>query len=268
MELFVRKYGNAPQHLIILHGMYGSGDNWTSIARNLSDGFTVHLPDLRNHGRSPHSPDHTYELLAEDIYEFVTGQRIERFYLAGHSMGGKTAMFFARQHPEMLIKMAAIDISPRTYHQLNQLSEQTIFHLNLISYLIRCNVEKAHNYAEAASILSEGVPSQRMVQSLLKNLEKTGDGMMWRINIEALKDNIYAMGDGLDPDDFIDRKIAVPTLFLRGLKSNYLPVEDEKLIHFIFSNARIVNVPEASHWMHTEQPEAIVTELRHFFSED
>jgi len=91
---------------------------------------------------------------------------------------------------------------------------------------------------------------------------------MWRINIEALKDNIYAMGDGLDPDDFIDRKIAVPALFLRWLKSNYLPFEDEKLIQFIFSNARIVNLPEASHWMHTEQPEAIVKELRHFFSED
>jgi len=248
--------------------MYGSGDNWTCIAKNLSEGFTVHLPDLRNHGRSPHSPDHTYELLAEDVYDYATAQRIDRFYLAGHSMGGKTAMFLAWRHPEMLIKMAAIDISPRTYHQLNQLSEQTIFHLNLISYLIRCKVEKAHSYAEAASILSEGVPSQRMVQSLLKNLEKTVEGMKWRINIQALKDNIYAMGNGLDPDDFIDKKIAIPTLFLRGMKSNYLPFDDEKLIHFIFSNARIVNVPEASHWMHTEQPEAIVAELSHFFTED
>ena len=90
MKLFFRKFGNGPA-LIILHGLYGSSDNWVTIARDLADTFTVYLPDQRNHGQSPHNDRHDYGSMTGDLLELADDLRLEKFFLAGHSMGGKTA---------------------------------------------------------------------------------------------------------------------------------------------------------------------------------
>ena len=111
MKLFFRKYGNGPP-LVILHGLYGSSDNWVTIAKILSDSFTVYLPDQRNHGQSPHSDIHDYDSMRDDLLEFVRDQSINKFFLAGHSMGGKTAIAFALKWPEMLNGLLIADISP------------------------------------------------------------------------------------------------------------------------------------------------------------
>jgi len=111
MKLFFRKYGEGPP-LIILHGLYGSSDNWATIAKNLSDSFTVYLPDQRNHGQSPHSDIHDYDSMREDLYELATDLTLKKFFLAGHSMGGKTAISFALKYPEMLNGLLIADISP------------------------------------------------------------------------------------------------------------------------------------------------------------
>jgi pimeloyl-ACP methyl ester carboxylesterase len=101
MKLFYRKYGNGPA-LIILHGLFGSSDNWVTIAKKISDKFTVYLPDLRNHGNSPHSDEQDYNLMRDDLHELVTDLNLKKFFLAGHSMGGKVAISFAIRWPEML----------------------------------------------------------------------------------------------------------------------------------------------------------------------
>src|SRR5512133_2376601 len=111
MKLFCRKYGNGPP-LIILHGLFGSSDNWVTIAKNLSDSFTVYLPDQRNHGQSPHSDVHDYDSMRDDLFELVNDLSLKKFFLAGHSMGGKTAISFALKWPEMLNGLLIADISP------------------------------------------------------------------------------------------------------------------------------------------------------------
>src|SRR5674536_156004 len=113
MKLFYRKYGNGPP-LIILHGLYGSSDNWITIAKSLSDSFTVYLPDQRNHGRSPHSPIHDYDSMRDDLFELANDLKLKKFFLAGHSMGGKTAISFAIKWPEMLDGLFIADISTFT----------------------------------------------------------------------------------------------------------------------------------------------------------
>jgi len=111
MKLFCRKYGNGPP-LIILHGLFGSSDNWVTIARGMSDRFTVFLPDQRNHGSSPRSNVHDYESLSNDLKELADDLRLDKYFLAGHSMGGKTAVSFACKWPERLSGLLVADISP------------------------------------------------------------------------------------------------------------------------------------------------------------
>src|SRR5512140_483624 len=113
MKLFYRKYGNGPP-LVILHGLYGSSDNWGTVAKKLSDSFTVILPDQRNHGQSPHSTVHDYDSMRDDLYELVKDLKVKKFFLAGHSMGGKTAISFAVRWPELLNGLIIIDVSPFT----------------------------------------------------------------------------------------------------------------------------------------------------------
>ena len=111
MKLFYRKYGAGPS-LIILHGLYGASDNWATIAKNLSERFTVYVPDQRNHGNSPHSDIHDYDSMRDDLYELAGDLKLKKFFLAGHSMGGKTAIAFAVKWPEMINGLLIADISP------------------------------------------------------------------------------------------------------------------------------------------------------------
>lgn len=264
MKLFSRIVGNRSDHLIVLHGLYGSGDNWLSIARKLSNTFTVHLPDMRNHGKSPHHYSHTYHDMVNDVIEYANTQQLETFYLAGHSMGGKTAMFLAALHPDRVKKLIVLDISPRNYHYLNDASQHTLFHMNLISFLINSGLESAKSLSEADAILAQGIEDQRLRRFMLKNVFKSGNTLRWRLNLDALLNNLNNILSGLNPDDFIDKKISLPTLFLRGTLSDYLPENDRKLIDFIFDNAAIVDIEGAGHWLHAENPNAVIRNIALF----
>src|SRR5437588_3583269 len=114
MELNFRRYGDG-EALIILHGLFGSLDNWHSISLKLAEQFQVFAVDQRNHGRSPHSAEMDYPVMAEDLLEFMHRQRLTRAHVLGHSMGGKTAMQFALAHPESVAKLIVADMAPRLY---------------------------------------------------------------------------------------------------------------------------------------------------------
>ena len=118
MKLFFRKYGESGPPLIIVHGLYGSGDNWVTIARELAEKFEVYVVDQRNHGQSPHSETHDYPAMREDLREFMDDQGIERAVFIGHSMGGKTIMSFAVEWPERVASLISVDIAPKTYSNL------------------------------------------------------------------------------------------------------------------------------------------------------
>jgi esterase len=249
--------------VVILHGLYGSGESWIRVAGILEAKYKVYLPDLRNHGKSFHHPSHTYNELAEDVKIWADNLGLKRFYLVGHSMGGKTAMFFANKYPEMIEKMIIADISPRSYSALMDHVESIQFHLNLINMMKTLPIETFSSYKIAAAHISNYDENIRNI--VLKNLRKENGRMFWKMNVDAIFNNLPEIMDGLNPDDFIDRKIGTPTLFLKAELSNYMTDQDKKLIDFIFTKANVEIVPAASHWLHYEQPEEVAGRIGRFF---
>ncbi len=244
--------GSSHKNLIILHGLYGGADSWIRVANDLSDYFTIHLLDLRNHGNSFRSDIHTYSAMADDVKVYMDAKEIDSAYFIGHSMGGKILMNFAVLHSRMVMKMVVADISPRSNMALQDFDSTSNFHLNLLSLMKSLDLSKFNDYR---AISKELVNRNEQVRNvILKNIAKTDSGFVWKINVEALLNNLPEIMEGLDPDNFIDTKIHTETLFLKAENSNYITKTDIKLIDFIFDSYRIVNIPNAGHWVHYDNP--------------
>ena len=114
LELNYKEFGQG-EPLIILHGLFGTLDNWQTIAKKLAEHYTVFIVDQRNHGRSPHHADFNYQLMAEDLRDFMEARWAYQATVIGHSMGGKTAMQFALTYPDMVEKLVVVDIGPQQY---------------------------------------------------------------------------------------------------------------------------------------------------------
>ncbi len=242
--------------LIILHGMYGSSDSWMRIAKSLQEHYEVHLPDLRNHGDSFHHPSHTYDEMSEDVRRYMEHHNLEKAVVCGHSMGGKTAMFFAAKYPDLCEKLVIADMSPRDYRELADYSPKINFHLNLISIFRSLDPNKYSTYKDFAKDLPVREEPGRSL--ILKNLKKTEGRLEWQLNVDAIFNNMDNIFEGLNPDDFIDQKIRVPALFIRGEESDYISSNDVKLISFIFSDVQIKTIANAGHWLHIEQTEDLL----------
>lgn len=233
------------QPLLILHGLLGSGDNWQTIGKILSEHFTVYLIDQRNHGRSPHSPDFNYRLLTEDLAGFVAEHRIERPILLGHSMGGKTIMNFAVSHPTLPDKIIVVDIMPKQY----EAHHQPVFDgLNAIP------LQTLQSRKEADEILSKYVSVLAERQFLLKNLAHGSNGYQWRANLKSLYENLPAVNEGL----VYSGKFSGPSLFVVGARSNYYKEGDEKIVEEYFPNAAWKTF-DAGHWVQAEKLTELVS---------
>lgn len=255
MKLFYRKYGSGPS-LVILHSLYGSSDNWITVARKISSSFTVYVPDLRNHGQSPHSSDHNYNLLSLDLFEFAEDLKIEKFILAGHSMGGKVAVNFALNWPERINSLIVIDISPFSVANYNNVYMQhreileTVLSIKPVEFSSRSDVEK---------LLTKKISSEKIRGLILKNLQRTDKGSFeWKLNAKALLDNLDNIMDGIRrPVQDITPVTGFPVTFVKGEESDYLQLVELKEIQKIFPAAEIINVKNAGHWIHAERPDAI-----------
>ncbi|HXK80995.1 MAG TPA: alpha/beta fold hydrolase [Bacteroidales bacterium] len=267
MKLHCQQIGSDNKTIIILHGLYGSGDNWMSIAKKFSDNYTVLLPDMRNHGKSPHSDIHNYHVMVEDIRELMAERNIVKAHIIGHSMGGKTAMFFTVKYPELVDKLVIVDIAPSETTKLIEESSHALFHLNLINSLLNIEIDKASNLKEAKDLLANEIDDKRLIGFLLKNTTKSNGKYHWQMNLDAFLHNLPEIMEGLNIDDFIDRKINTSTLFLKGSNSDYIDNKDYKHIDFIFTNSKIKVISGAGHWMHAEQPAAIEESILSFFNE-
>ena len=260
MELFFRKYGQGPP-LIIIHGLYGSSDNWVSIGRKLAENFEVFIIDQRNHGRSPHSKDHNYQLLKEDLREFMDSQSIEKAIIIGHSMGGKTAMFFAADYPERISRLIVADISPKSYKSTN--SNQLFAHNNIIRAMYNIDFYGITSRDEVDEILSKSIPEIRVRQFLLKNVKRSKNNEYgWSLNIRAIKYELSNIMEGLD--DKQGEITGFPVLFLKGENSEYIQDEDRKAIRNIFPFTDIETIPNAGHWLHAEQPGIFIQKVTDF----
>lgn len=228
---------------VILHGFLGMSDNWKTLGSQFSEqGFQVHLVDQRNHGRSFHADAFNYEVLAEDLKQYCDANNLSDIVLLGHSMGGKTAMLFATEYPEIVSKLLIADISPRFY---------PVHHDGILSGLSALDFDVLKSRGEADKVLSDYVTEIGTRMFLLKNLYWVEKGQLGlRINLEVLKNEVGEVGESLPSYARFDKD----TLFLRGDRSEYIGVGDEAIIKNHFSKSEIVTISNAGHWLHAENP--------------
>lgn len=226
--------------LLILHGLFGLGDNWITLGRKFSEHFEVHLIDLRNHGRSFHHDLMDYEIMSNDLLNYCNFYNLEQVNIIGHSMGGKVSMYFAIQHPKMLEKLIVADIAPKTYPNRHQFIFDA---LDLVEFT------KVKTREELSEILSKTIDNQGIVSFLLKNVyHKTPSELDWRFNKSALKKNYNLINEILPAFSSYDKE----TLFLKGEKSDYILPTDENIIKSHFPKAKIETISNAGHWLHVE----------------
>lgn len=250
MKLNFKKSGSGPP-LVILHGLFGSLDNWFSIAKELVEHYTLYLVDQRNHGDSPHASDWNYEVMVEDLRELLDAEGLEKIFLMGHSMGGKTAMNFAIAYPERVEKLIIGDIAPRHY---------PIHHQRILEGLTALNLHTLQSRKEADEHLATYIPEIGVRQFLLKSLGRSAEGFVWKINLPVIVANIENVGEALAEGS----RYEGPSLFLGGATSDYILPSDLATIQAHFPNYEWVSIPDAGHWLHAEQPQAVVKAIRRF----
>jgi len=267
MKLFHRKYGTSGPPLIIVHGLYGASDNWVNIARELAGSYEVFVVDQRNHGASPHSKEHNYEVMMEDLKEFMDDQQLEKAILLGHSMGGKTIMFFAERYPERVSSLIVVDIAPIPYHDLAVTSHIAGNHSKMIDAMLELKLSTIESREEASRALAVKIGSERIRMFLLKNLTRGEDKQFkWKINLSVLKDNLSAILEGLDIDTIRSNGgiTGFPVLFISGEESDYIKAEDHTTIKTVFPTAEIVFIKNSGHWVHAEQPALLIKNINYF----
>jgi len=244
MKLFYRHYG-AGRPLIILHGIFGISDNWVSFARQISEHYEVYIPDQRNHGHSPHNPAFNFFALCEDMNEFIGEHNIQNPIILGHSMGGKVAMRFALENPDISRALIIADISLRKYPRRHH-------HLDMIDAMLTVDLENAQSREEIEEWLKPRISEDRVRQFAMKNLyrRERGGHFAWRLNLEAIN---QGMEDIIEPvtSTTIFKK---PALFVRGGNSDYVKYEDFDQIYRNFPRADIKTIEGAGHWLHADKP--------------
>jgi esterase len=246
--------GEKKKDLVILHGLLGSADNWQTLAKQYALEFRVHLVDARNHGRSPHSQDHSYELMASDLLKYLNDHSIEKVCLLGHSMGGKTVMLFAENHPDRVSKLIIADISPKEY---------TPHHKPIFQALQSTNPAIANTRDEVLNVLESKLGQDKvMIPFLMKNLrrEKSG-GYSWRFNIEVLSNTLSGITKRIALS-----KNTIPTLLIYGALSGYVRSEDLAELEELYLQFESVCLENSGHWLHAQEPELFLESTTEFLN--
>jgi esterase len=243
MKLAYREFGTG-QALIILHGLFGQSDNWNTLAKAFAEkGYHVFTLDQRNHGLSPHSTVWDYIAMADDLKEFIDEHHLHNPILLGHSMGGKTLMFFELNYPGLASKLIIADIAAREY---------PAHHAEVLAALHAVDFDFVKTRKEAETILNEYIKDFGTRQFLLKNIywkDSQNNEMAWRFNLNVITDNYDNVR--VPVPSF---KSAIETLIVRGENSNYIGESDLEDFKVRFANAKYVTINGAGHWVHAEKP--------------
>ena len=255
MLLNHKTFGN-PLHeaLIIIHGMFGTLDNWQTVAKLLSERYYVIIVDLRNHGRSAHSDEFSYPIMAQDIRELMDELILRQAHIVGHSMGGKVAMQLALTTPEYVDKLVITDIAPKTYAG---------HHGEVFKAMFAIDPSALQSRQEAEEILKTHLPNDPATQQfILKNLvldRETGK-YAWRMNLPVIYSHYaHILGHEDTPAVFVGE-----TLFVRGELSGYVSDADFEKCKQNFPKAELITIPRAGHWVHADQPLLFVEAVLNF----
>ena len=252
--IFSRVYGKGAP-LVIIHGLFGMSDNWNTLGKRFAEKFNVHIVDLRNHGRSFHSNDFSYNFMAEDIEKYIHSLNLDSPIIIGHSLGGKVGMNLALRSNIKFRKLIVVDIAPKKY--------SVDFHKNILEFLSSISIKEFSSRVQIDELLSSEIKDFSVRQFLMKNLYRdTKKEFNWRFNIMVLKEKL----DKISGIDFLDKKINIPTLFLSGERSNYINEDDKQLISNYFDNYQIYTIENSGHWIHAEQPELFYNSVMSFIN--
>ena len=257
MKLFFRTIGEGTP-LIILHGLWGASENWLPIAHLLEDKFQVILPDVRNHGQSPHDETMNYEVMSNDVIELVENLKLPvRPHIVGHSMGGKIVMALLLKRPELVNKAVVVDIAPVSYSQRDGGS-----HNRIIDFMANFDLSRLHSREEVKEAIQQHFRTERSQQLFLKNIKKTSFGFEWKINHRVISkhfDEISGCPSSL-PNSTYDKEI----LFIKGEQSNL--ITGIECLQKEFPAAHLVELPQCGHWIHSEQPEKLAQAIKNFLA--
>ncbi|WP_206051821.1 alpha/beta fold hydrolase [Nocardioides ferulae] len=254
-DLHTTEVGDAGEPVVFLHGLFGQGKNFTTIAKALQPELRSLLVDLPNHGRSSWTDHFSYQetadLVADELRAgFAASGPV---HLVGHSMGGKVAMVLALRHPELVDRLVVVDISPSGGRGTDEFE-------HLLDSLSALDLSVVARRSDADEALAGPIPDERVRGFLLQNLRSGREGFHWRANLELLRRELPAIGGFPELDGCFDR----PTLWLAGERSPYVRPENEPEMRRLFPRTTLVTVKGAGHWVHSEQPETVVTALRTF----
>jgi len=230
--------------VVILHGLLGLSDNWVTFGRQLALDFEVFVPDLRNHGQSPHDPVFNFPVLVEDLHELIEDQGLKKVNLIGHSLGGKTAMFFALDYPDLLDKLVVVDIALRRYYP-------NLEYKILVDAMMEVDFSSARSRSDVDRQLKQTVHSLKLRQFLLKNIYwKDKKTLGWRVNLPVLKESLPRTLEGIRPE----KKFLNPVLLVRGGLSDYVMDADLPAMINQFPQTSVQTLTNASHWVHADAP--------------
>ena len=250
------EYG-AGKPVAILHGLFGSGRNWASIAKHLSAQCRVVAFDLRNHGVSPWAGTMDYAAMAEDIGAAMRARGHQRYALIGHSMGGKTAMVVALSAPETVERLVVVDIAPVSY---------PMAFLAYIRAMRALDLAVVTRRGEADRLLGRAIGNAAERSFLLQNLVFGETSPYWRLNLSVLETAMPTIASF--PEFPSGTHFDGPTLFIGGGKSAALRPEHERAIEALFPNATITRIAEAGHWVHAEAPAAFLAAVEPFLARE
>lgn len=256
MKLHYKEMGHG-QPLLILHGLFGTLDNWQTLAKRLAEHYNVFLVDLRNHGRSPHNEEHNYDVMADDVLRLIDDLKIPTPAIMGHSMGGKVAMKLALKYPTRLTKLIVVDIAPKAYPP---------HHDEIIEALQAVNLEGVTSRSDVDEQLAKHIKEDYVRLFLMKNLYRKEDNTLaWRMNLDAIDKNYEQIAAGITADVPFKKS----TLFIKGGRSKYIQPEDVYgSIEHLFTLVEIETIPEAGHWVHAQAPDKVYDLVTRFLTTD
>ena len=243
---------NKTEIIFIIHGLFGSLSNLSTLAKELQTDYHVILVDVRNHGRGPQSETMTYPEMVADIFELADHLKIDKFSVVGHSMGGKIAMGCALTAPERIKRLVVADISPVCYPDK---------HSEVFNGLLLLDFKKIENRLQANEQLSRYIDSPDVRQFLLKSLQKKNGKFAFLFNLQALAQNyIHIRGW-----PFEGKIYSGPTLFIKGGNSDYILPEHQSTITQLFPKALPKIIANTGHWLHAEKAQTFNRLVAQFF---
>jgi pimeloyl-ACP methyl ester carboxylesterase len=261
MELYFREYGLG-EPIMFVHGLLGMSDNWISVAKEFEDDCRVILPDLRNHGQSPHHSEHSFQAMSEDLKDLIMHKDLSPVILVGHSMGGKVVMQTTKMYPNLVKQMIIIDISPRAYSLNHFEHKDLVNHAELLDFMFGTDLKVFSSRGEINNYISRNFNNEFIVQLVQKNIRRGEDHRYeWKPNALNIRNNLEKITQEIE---FENLEALPPTMFIFGSRSPYFTSEDYTYIEDRFAGSEIAIVENAGHAVHVDNRPDLVKLIKGF----